>query len=89
MAPKKERMIGAMDKMTAVMHRNIFVAGPSDGKNAQVTDENAILDLALERKKPKRARKRSEENGQSDQHGPFWLHLRVRKVVFLSQDAGG
>ena len=82
MAPKKERMKGAVDEMTAMMHRNIFVVGPSDGKRAQVTDENAIIDLALERKKAKRARKRSDENGKSDQHGPFWLHLRVRKVVF-------
>ena len=64
MAPKKERTMGAMDKMTALMHRNIFIVGPSDGKHAQVTDENAILDLALERKKRSEREKERRERAK-------------------------
>ncbi len=82
MAPKKERMRGAMDKMTAVMHRNIFVVGPSVGKNAQVTDENAIIDLALDWKKPKRARKGATSANTSNKHAPYGDQLGVKQVHF-------
>ena len=54
MAPKKEQMAGAMHKLTAAIHRNVFTVGLLGGKIAQVTSENA------EKKRSERTKERSE-----------------------------
>ena len=50
-AAKKEQTAGVMHKLTAAMHRNIFAVGLLGGKSAHVTNENAILDFHIGRKK--------------------------------------
>ena len=45
------QIIGAMHNLTAVLRRSFFSVGVLDGKIAQVTSEDAILDLHVERAK--------------------------------------
>ena len=60
-----------MHKLTAAVHRNIFAVGFLGGKSAQVTYENATLDLHIERKEGETNEHGSDRNQQSDKNGPF------------------
>ena len=46
-------MAGAMHKLTAAIHRNMFAVVLLGGRTAQVTSENVSLDLHMEREEGK------------------------------------
>ena len=68
---KSEQTVGVMHKLTAAMHRSICAIGTLDGKVAQITRENAILDLHIQRQKGETNEQGSDRKQQIDKKGSF------------------
>ena len=60
-----------MHKLKAAMHRIGFAAGFLGGKSAQVTSENAIIDLHIERKKGETNEQGSDRKEHCDKRALF------------------
>ena len=67
----KKQTVGIIHRLTAAMHRNIFAIGLLGGKSADVTNENAIMDLHIERKDGETNEQGSDRKQQSDKKGSF------------------
>ena len=86
---EKEQTAGVMQNWTAGLHRNMFAIGLLGRKSAQVTSENAILNLHMDVKKGETNEQGSDRNEQSDQHCFFRLPFGGLKSGILSQNASG